>query len=61
MNNKFNITKSLKILENIFENINVNAIKEILNVDMCSVKSKNNIDIYNNIDKIYEQFIKYIE
>jgi len=61
MNNRFNITKSLKILENIFEDININTIKDILNVDMCSVKSQNNIDIYNNITKIYEQFLNYIE
>ena len=61
MSKRFNIKNSIKLLEIIFNDINVNKIMKILNVDMCSVKSRNNINIYDDSEKIYETYINYME
>ena len=58
---RFNTKKSIKILETIFKDININKIKKILNTDMCLVKLKKNIEIYNDVDDLFDQFINYIE
>ena len=58
---KFNVKKTIKKLESIFENININKIKKILNTDMCSVKLKTNIDTYNNVEEMYNELINFLE
>ena len=45
-------------LKTIFE-IDKNDIKNILNNDMCTVKLKKNINIYNKIEEIYDKLINY--
>lgn len=61
MNEGFNTKKSIKKLKIIFPDINFNKIKQILSTDMCSVKSKKNIDTYNYVSKIYEEYINYMD
>ena len=61
MNERFNTKNSIKKLKIIFSDINFNKLKQILSTDMCSVKSKKNIDTYNYISEIYEEYLNYME
>ena len=61
MSERFNTKNGLKKLKLISKNIDINTVKKILNSDMISVKLKNNIDIYNDVQKLYDEYIKYIE
>ena len=55
---KFNKDRMIERLKTIFE-IDKNDIKNILNNDMCTVKLKKNINIYNKIEEIYDKLINY--
>lgn len=55
---KFNKKKLIERLNIIFD-INLNDIKSIFNLDMCSVKLIKNVNVYNKISKLYDSFINY--
>ena len=58
INEKFNKTLLIERLKKIFD-ININEIKHIFSLDMCSVKLKQNNDIYNKVENLYQKFINY--
>ena len=58
---KFNTKRSIKILKIISDDININKIMKILNSDMCSVRLEKNIDIYREVEKIYDGYLNYME
>ena len=55
---KFNKKKLIERLNIIFD-INLNDIKNIFNLDMCTVKLIKNVNVYNKIAKLYDSFIHY--
>ena len=55
---KFNKKTIIEKLNIIFD-INIDDIKNIFKLDMCTVKLKKNIDIYNKVDKLYNEFLNY--
>ena len=58
VNEKFNKKSIIEKLNNIFA-INIDDIKNIFKLDMCTVKLKKNIDIYNKVEKLYNDFLNY--
>ena len=58
LNEKFNKDRMIERLKTIFE-IDKNDVKNIFNNDMCSVKLRKNISIYNKIEEIYDKLINY--
>ena len=58
LNEKFNKDRMIERLKTIFE-VDKNDIKNIFNNDMCSVKLRKNISIYNKIEEIYDKLINY--
>ena len=58
VNAKFNKQIMIEKLKTIFD-ININDIKNIYKFDMCTVKLKQNIGIYNKVGNLYEEFINY--
>ena len=58
LNEKFKLQNMIDKLKTIFD-VNLDDIKNIFNNDMCSVKLKKNIDIYNKVEDIYEKLINY--
>ena len=61
INERFNTKNSLNKIKTFSNDISIYIIKKILNLDMCNVKLRDNIDIYNNVEKIYNDFLDYIE
>jgi len=55
---KFNKDLMIEKLKTIFD-VDKNDIKNIFNNDMCSVKLRKNISIYNKIEEIYDKLINY--
>ena len=58
VNENFNKKNTLGKLNVIFD-INFNDIKNIFKLDMCTVKSKQNIEVYKKIEKLYEDLLSY--
>ena len=58
VNENFNKKNTLRKLNVVFD-INFNDIKNIFKLDMCTVKSKQNIEMYKKIEKLYEDLLNY--
>ena len=58
VNERFNKKNFIEKLTKIFD-ININDIKNIFKFDMCSIKLKQNIDVYKKVEKLYEDFLNY--
>lgn len=58
LNEKFNKDLMIERLKSIFE-VDKNDIKNIFNNDMCSVKLRKNLSIFNKIEEIYDKLINY--
>ena len=58
INEKFNKTLMIEKVKTIVD-ININEIKQIFNLDMCRVKLKENLNIYNKVENLYAKFIDY--
>lgn len=54
----FNKKNMVERLKSIFD-INLNDIKNIFNLDMCTVKLIKNNDVYSKIENLYDTFINY--
>ena len=58
IDSQYNKKILIKKLRNVFD-INIIDIKNIFNLDMSTVKLKNNLEIYNKVETLYKQLIDY--